>query len=526
MKSARRLSLLLVLSILALAFSAAQALAAPKAYTLNYETDSVAVIDTQTNQVVGSPIEVGSGPYNIAVSPDGKTAYVANESSEDISVIDTQTGIVVNSTIELGAEPYVLAISPDGKTAYVTTSLGTVVVVDLQTNQVVGSIAIEEGEPALWGVAFSPDGKTAYVVDEETETLVTVDTQTRQVVGAPIPTGEEPINVALTPDGKWAFVTNETSNDVSVIDTQSRQNVATIPVGETPWGIAITPDGKKAYVADYGDETATAIDTQTRQVVGMPIPTGNESYEVAITPNGKTAYVADYGDDTVTAIDTQTDQPTTIPDPGGPWQVVVIPDRSPTPSFTASQPEPGAPVAFNGSASSDPDGSIASFDWSFGDGATALNGGPTPTHQYSTAGTYTAGLSVTDNEGCSISFVFTGRTAYCSGSASASQAVRYLPPNRIRFGKVKKNPHKGIVKLQLTVPAPGAIALTGGKVRAVKTHTKSAGRVVLTIRPKAKANKQLKRSHRLKVHFRVKFTPTGGTPAGKGKTLTLIRVER
>src|SRR5690349_18914407 len=137
MKPVSRLSAILALSILALALSAAQALAAPKAYTLNYEEDSVAVIDTQTNQVVGEPIEVG-------------------------------------------VEPYVLAISPDGKTAYMTNSAGTVTVIDLQTNQVVGTIAIEEGEPSLWGVAFSPDGKTAYVVNEETNTLAVIDTQTRQ----------------------------------------------------------------------------------------------------------------------------------------------------------------------------------------------------------------------------------------------------------------------------------------------------------------------------------------------------------
>jgi len=438
MKPVSRLSAILALSILALALSAAQALAAPKAYTLNYEEDSVAVIDTQTNQVVGSPIEVGVGPYTIAITPDGKTAYVGNETDEDISVIDLQTNQVVGEPIEVGTEPYVLAISPDGKTAYMTNSAGTVTVIDLQTNLVVGTIAIEEGEPSLWGVAFSPDGQTAYVVNEETNTLAVIDTQTRQVVGAPIPTGEYP-------------------------------------------------------------------------------------YEVAITPDGKTAYTADYGGQTVTAINTQSDQPSTISDPGGPWQIVVAPDRSPTPSFLASQAKPGAPVAFNGSASSDPDGSIASFDWSFGDGATALNGGPTPSHQYATGGTYTASLSVTDNEGCSISLVFTGRTAYCNGSSLASHAIGVLPPNRFRFGKVKKNRHKGTATLQVTVPAAGALALTSKKVRAVKKHATRAGKVTLTIRPKAKANKALKLLHHLKVHLRVKFTPTGGTPTSKSKALTLVR---
>lgn len=53
--------------------------------------------------------------------------------------------------------------------------------------------------------------------------------------------------------------------------------------------------------------------------------------------------------------------------------------------------------SFDGSASSDSDGSIASYAWNFGDGSTAS--GATASHSYSAAGTYTVGLTVTDNDG-------------------------------------------------------------------------------------------------------------------------------
>jgi large repetitive protein len=55
-------------------------------------------------------------------------------------------------------------------------------------------------------------------------------------------------------------------------------------------------------------------------------------------------------------------------------------------------------VAFNGGGSSDPDGSIASYAWNFGDGS-ALGSGATPTHTYAVAGTYSVTLTVTDNQG-------------------------------------------------------------------------------------------------------------------------------
>jgi len=57
----------------------------------------------------------------------------------------------------------------------------------------------------------------------------------------------------------------------------------------------------------------------------------------------------------------------------------------------------GASVQFNASASNDPDGTIASYQWNFGDGA--MGWGVAPTHTYSSVGTFAASVTVTDNGG-------------------------------------------------------------------------------------------------------------------------------
>jgi PKD repeat protein len=54
-------------------------------------------------------------------------------------------------------------------------------------------------------------------------------------------------------------------------------------------------------------------------------------------------------------------------------------------------------VSFDGRFSTDPDGTIVSYAWQFGDGATGV--GPQPTHTYSGPGPFTVTLTVTDNEG-------------------------------------------------------------------------------------------------------------------------------
>jgi PKD repeat protein len=54
-------------------------------------------------------------------------------------------------------------------------------------------------------------------------------------------------------------------------------------------------------------------------------------------------------------------------------------------------------VTVNGAGSSDRDGTITSYAWTFGDGGTAT--GVTAAHTYAAAGSYTITLTVTDDGG-------------------------------------------------------------------------------------------------------------------------------
>ena len=57
----------------------------------------------------------------------------------------------------------------------------------------------------------------------------------------------------------------------------------------------------------------------------------------------------------------------------------------------------GEDITFDGSGSYDPDGSIVSWDWDFGD--TTSGSGETTTHAYTNLGDYTVTLTVTDDDG-------------------------------------------------------------------------------------------------------------------------------
>lgn len=85
------------------------------------------------------------------------------------------------------------------------------------------------------------------------------------------------------------------------------------------------------------------------------------------------------------------------------------PEQPPAPpeaDFTASPTSGLFPltVAFDGTRSAAFDGTIVSYDWSFGDGSTAS--GPLVTHEFQDPGLYTVTLTVTNNAGASNTVVF------------------------------------------------------------------------------------------------------------------------
>jgi YVTN family beta-propeller protein len=510
---------------------AAAASAAPYAYTANYETGSVSVISTETNRVVGE-IKVGEEPASVAVTPDGTRAFVVNYRSGSVSVIDTATRKTIGPPIKLDEEPSVIAISPDGKTAYVSEeNESKVVVIDTRTDAVIGSIS---GIENPYGLAISPDGESLYVASTAGNSVDVVSTRTLALVGKPIPVGEDPEIVLVAPDGKTVYVTDEDSDEVSAITTATRE-VRPIAVGPEPWGLGMTPDGRKLFVSNSGGESVSVVDPAT-DLVSDVIPVGDEPFEFGMAPNGKVAYLAEYRSEDVIAIDTQTDK--VIGEPikitgGGPWQVVVAPDQSPTAAFSAPSATATVPALFSGAASTDPDGTVASWSWAFGDGGSATGVGPS--HTYSTAGNYSATLSVVDNEGCGPE-VFTGRTALCSGGtasvahpvsvAAAPKPIVVPPSNKFHFGRLVHNRKNGTARLQVKLASAGSVVLVGPKVHMVRKKIAAAGSLWLTIHARVKLNKMLKQTLRAKVGFRITFTPTGGTAKTTARSIVLQRAPR
>lgn len=95
-------------------------------------------------------------------------------------------------------------------------------------------------------------------------------------------------------------------------------------------------------------------------------------------------------------------------------------------SASPSNPSSGFPVAFDAGASTDPNshGAVVAYGWSFGDGSAPASG-PSTSHVYANAGTYTVTLTVTDTFGLTAS---TAQQVVVDEAPTARVAVKTAHP--------------------------------------------------------------------------------------------------
>ena len=140
---------------------------------------------------------------------------------------------------------------------------------------------------------------------------------------------------------------------------------------------------------------------------------------------------------TTATISTSSNQPP-VSSPGGPYSAAV-----------------STSISFDGLGSYDPDGTISSYSWTFGDGGTGS--GSSPTHTYSVASNYTVTLTVTDNNGASTS----ATTTASIGNGTNIYTTLFDPSNAVGSGG--EDPFSGNFNWQLPILGlPGRAGLDLG----------------------------------------------------------------
>jgi len=302
------------------------------------------MFDTQTALPVAN-IPVGSGPWGVAISPDGKQVYVTNNHGNNVSVIDTASSTVV-AAIPVQLSPFGVAFTPDGTSAYVVNgSSNSVSVINVVSQTVVATVPVQSS-PVGVAMALTSNGTFAYVTNSTSNTVSVIAVGSEPTVVQTINVGSGPRWVAVSPNSSLAYVENAGSNNVSVISVASNTVAATIPVGTSPFGAAFTPDSSSAYVVNSASNTVSVINTASASVVAT-VAGFNNPVHVALSPDGASAYVTNLAANNVSVIATSTNTVTGTSAVGAAPIDVAIAGAPPT-SQTITQPlSPTQPNQFN-----------------------------------------------------------------------------------------------------------------------------------------------------------------------------------
>ncbi len=134
----------------------------------------------------------------------------------------------------------------------------------------------------------------------------------------------------------------------------------------------------------------------------------------------------------------------------GPGDAPAPPNQAPEASFELTPTSGMTPltVVFDASASTDVDGTIETYAWDFGDGATSSE--LMPSHTYETAGTYEVTLTVSDDAGA-------------TAEATRSVEVTKAEPVHVQMPLTATTPSSSSVRLRWDgVPSAASIAVYAG----------------------------------------------------------------
>ena len=510
----------IVIAIAVLLALAAPAYAARTVYFADPGDDAIAQYSVGPGGALTAltPSSVGAdGPFRLAMTRGGAHLYATAEDGVLQYDVAAGGGLTPKAVPILwaGGDLRSIAVHPNDASVYVTDAYWEKV---RQFDIGPGGQLAEKtpffvpAESGTTGIAIRPSGLTAYVLVDEGIVVYDVGAggalARRTVVDVPSSALED---VVLTPNGANLYATSRDGRvfgfDVSADGSLVAKSPASVPTGTgtTPVGIAMTPTGSALYVAAGrgagGTVIGFAIGAGGALSPGGAVDLASRPWYLSASPDGRSLFAAggdghlfDLGP--AAALAPKAFPGIALDDPFG---VVVSPNQPPVASFAAAAAGvAGLPIGFDASGALDPDGTIARYDWDFGDGTRLLDGGPTPRHVYAGPGAYQVVLVVTDNEGASTMTVFTGGTALGNGEpvARASRVIQIAPPvaaqaPRPDLGEtLVADPVEGSIRVRLPgtesfvslsdvreLPLGSTLDTRRGKVEVATERRKRGGRV-------------------------------------------------
>lgn len=252
--------------------------------------DKVAIVNTSTNAIIGTPATVGFTPGKPEVSNAGK-AYIPNFNSNTVSVMSTSTG-AVSSTINVGSGPARVALTPDQTKLLVPNQdAATISVIDTTAGTVSATITVVTPyvESAMSKPAINKAGTRAYVCytnydavnsyANPTACIKTINLSTNAVIATSSTWASSyEQNPILSKDETKVYVGMHTTSSQSIkIIKVSDSSITTLSLPNSFYSLddlVLDPDGTHLYATQSSTPSTytsggevSAINTKTDTVV-------------------------------------------------------------------------------------------------------------------------------------------------------------------------------------------------------------------------------------------------------------------
>ena len=195
-----------------------------------------------------------------AVAFGAGSIWVTHQTEHHLLRIDMESGNSSGSPIELDFEPREIAYG-EGAVWVVSADHTRLVRIDPQTDKVVAEIDLRSLRIPDHVLLLIAAGEGAVWITDQVN-VIQINPQMNQIVGQPLPAGEEIITLALGHGTLWTG--SHDDGIVTRVDAKTHRVVATIDMGFSVHGLAVSEES--AWVLDEHGFAVVRVDPQTNQL--------------------------------------------------------------------------------------------------------------------------------------------------------------------------------------------------------------------------------------------------------------------
>jgi DNA-binding beta-propeller fold protein YncE/sugar lactone lactonase YvrE len=202
-------------------------------------------------------------PHDLKVSRDAAFLWIASGRSRTVLEVDADDGSVSRAWKTELEGGWMLAATPDDQKIYVPHLEGGGISIIDRRSDAVTTLRTAPGE---MGIDVSPDGNEVWFANVQTNVVSVLDVRTDRIVSSFASGGLAPTRVKFTPDGKRVLVPHRENKQLVVFDRARRAPIAHIDLPAAPKIITVSGDGRRAFLTSPTASLAMAVDLRGGKV--------------------------------------------------------------------------------------------------------------------------------------------------------------------------------------------------------------------------------------------------------------------